>query len=313
LSTLQPPRCFSRRLDGLLPTLQPSRCFSRRLDGLLSTPQFVRCFSVCAETAKDSSVLHRSPADLAIPLAGFLISIKNTPPMPHVMLPCICSDIGTTDGYAIDVYVSVDICVHPVMVPIPVTPCKKPGWAHHAKKGERKYNPRYCISRRIIPERRIIGIPPRPINYGGVINRYINHIRIYGLDHNGIPLRNHLLLFAGLQVVRFLGLFPQFLDRIHHGILLAEEGISELLGPLQLLAHHGQDLRERNQGLYAGIPIMLVQFCVQLIALETFGLPNPTVCHYNLEGIRGGHQDLGQQRIGIQGNRRQHLIQFRLR
>ena len=124
--------------------------------------------------------------------------IKNTPPMSHIMAPRVRAEMGIAYVASIDVDVSIDIDIHSMMVPVPVTPPMVPKWAYCAEKGEIKCKPYCCISERIIPERRISGIPPWPINYVGVIDRDIDDLRIRRRDLDGISLCGHLLLLAAL-------------------------------------------------------------------------------------------------------------------
>ena len=61
-------------------------------------------------------------------------------------------------------------------------------------------------------------------------------------------------------------LTAQALHRGHHVGLLREEGVAELLGPLQVVAHILQNPRERHQRLDAGVPALRLQRVGQRIA-----------------------------------------------
>ena len=69
------------------------------------------------------------------------MSIKNTPPMSHIMAPSLRADMGIVEVASIDVYVSIDIDKYAMMVPIPMTPPMPPEGTHCAEKGEIKCEP----------------------------------------------------------------------------------------------------------------------------------------------------------------------------
>ena len=68
-----------------------------------------------------------------------------------------------------------------------------------------------------------------------------------------------------------------------------------------------------DQGLHAGIPGLLVERRGEIIAAQrgVGWILKPPVGVDDFEGIACGHQDLPQQVVRIERNRRQHLIELR--
>jgi hypothetical protein len=65
-----------------------------------------------------------------------------------------------------------------------------------------------------------------------------------------------------------------------------------------------------RQGLHARIPRLFIDFLGELLSRKLGMLLHPPVCFHNLFGIRGGCEDLGNQRIRIQGDGRHELLQL---
>ena len=109
-----------------------------------------------------------------------------------------------------------------------------------------------------------------------------------------------------------LGLGAQPLHGIHDIGLLRQEGVAERLRPVELAVHHLEDLGKRHQGFDAGIPVLLLERRIQLIAseLRIVGILNPARGQVDLERVGRGHQDLGEQRIGIERDRREKLVEL---
>ena len=121
------------------------------------------------------------------------------------------------------------------------------------------------------------------------------------------------MLFCRLQLVVRIRLGAQPLNGVHHIGLLRENCVTELLCPVQLVAHHLQHVGGCRERFDAFVPSLLVDLVLQRIALEILVLCDPTSRLHDLERIRRGHKDLCQQRVGIEsywGNQRIEL--FRL-
>jgi hypothetical protein len=121
---------------------------------------------------------------------------------------------------------------------------------------------------------------------------------------------NYDLLFTRrFEIALGLGPGAEFLYSVHNVALLRQKSFTQLLCPVQLIAHHGKNFREGHKCFYAEVPFHLVQGCVQLITLEVV-LLYPTIRLHNFEGKSRRHQDIGEQGIGIKGDRSNHLTQF---
>ncbi|MNQ75988.1 hypothetical protein D3C85_908040 [compost metagenome] len=120
----------------------------------------------------------------------------------------------------------------------------------------------------------------------------------------------HVLVLVALQVAGFLRLMTQALHAIHDVVGLRQERITQALYPDRILPQRYQHLREGDQRLHAGIPGLVCHLLDRIIALGVRVGLGPGDPLGNLPGVRGGHQYLGQQWVGIQRDGRHHLIQL---
>src|SRR5580692_144622 len=78
-----------------------------------------------------------------------------------------------------------------------------------------------------------IRIPARPDSDGSsiheprVILRHVNHLRVGGFDHNGLPLLTYFLLRCAFQVARLLRTVTHYLNSVHHVLLLVDVSIAQ--------------------------------------------------------------------------------------
>ena len=154
------------------------------------------------------------------------------------------------------------------------------------------------------------GVRPRAVNHGRVVRGNINDVGLGRLDDDRLPLRHHVLLGRGLQVTGLLRLAPQTLDRFNHIALLRQEGVADLLRPVELVAHHVEHVGKPDQGLHARIPGLtrsLVHCGFASLVSVRFG-PARSLNHFKRIGRR--HQDLTEQRIGIERDGRQQRIKL---
>jgi hypothetical protein len=81
---------------------------------------------------------------------------------------------------------------------------------------------------------------------------------------------------------------------------------------VQVAVHHLQDLRKRDQRLDAGVPGLLPERRGQLIALEggVGRLLQPSIGFDDFQRIGRGDQDLTDQRVRIERDRRGQLIEL---
>jgi hypothetical protein len=85
---------------------------------------------------------------------------------------------------------------------------------------------------------------------------------------------------------------------------------AEPLHPLELAIHHLEDLREFHQGLDAVVPLVLLELFVQGVITEVRIGPDEPGGLDDFEWVRGRHHDVGHQRIGIEGDGRDDLLQL---
>jgi hypothetical protein len=67
------------------------------------------------------------------------------------------------------------------------------------------------------------------------------------------------LLRAALQLPGLLRPVPQHLDRIQDVRSLRQDGIADLLRPVELLVHRLEHVGEGDEGLHAGVPGLRLQ------------------------------------------------------
>jgi hypothetical protein len=162
--------------------------------------------------------------------------------------------------------------------------------------------------------RRIVRPPPRTIDDRRVVIRHVHEVGIRRCDVDVIAVLLHLHLRAGLQIPRYLCLVAQFLDGIHDLGLLRQKRVAHTFGPFDLLVHRLQDLRKRDQRFHARIPIHVAHSQHRrLTALVGVGVIARPACGFDhFQRIGRGHQDLREQRIWIQRDWRQHLVELLL-
>src|SRR6185436_16671676 len=107
---------------------------------------------------------------------------------------------------------------------------------------------------RIPVHRRRVGPPPIPVGIARVVVRDVHRFRRGGFDHVVVAAAIDPHVAARLQRARGIGARAQLLYGIHDLARLADEGGSEILGPLRPVGHHREDLREGRERHDARIP-----------------------------------------------------------
>ena len=158
--------------------------------------------------------------------------------------------------------------------------------------------------------RGIIGIGPRAVGIGRVIERHVNNVGIGRCDRDLVVLHRHLAARIGVQFVGITGFTAQALHGIHHVGLLRQEGITQLGEPIEVAIHHFQNLRKSRQRFDARIPIVIFKRGNKRIAFQSFvfGTGRPAGRFDHLQRIGRRHENLGQQLIRIKCNRCQKRI-----
>jgi hypothetical protein len=76
------------------------------------------------------------------------------------------------------------------------------------------------------------------------------------------------LLVVALEVARQFRLPAQLLDGIDQILHLAQDGITQVLGPVQIVAHEGEHAGELDQDLDTFVPGLAPDRLVQVFALQ---------------------------------------------
>jgi hypothetical protein len=126
---------------------------------------------------------------------------------------------------------------------------------------------------------------------------------IFGLEED-------LLLTVAAKSAGGVGLLAQALDRIHDRALVGLEGLSDGGVIIDILRHHVEHLGKADQRQECGIKPLGLRRIGQSCALEARILVQPVLNVENLLRVGGGGGDLRQQGVGIEGNRREQLIEF---
>jgi hypothetical protein len=148
--------------------------------------------------------------------------------------------------------------------------------------------------------------PDRP----GIVIRNENHgwIHRHNLDKAGF--HHHALLRSRHQHLRILRLQPHRLDGVHHVTGLVVIGVAELRRPGAVFRQIVERGWEFDETLNGRIPIHGVRPCGALIRGQIHVLVKPGIGRGDLVRIRRGGQDLSHQRIRIESDRGDELIEL---
>ncbi len=258
-------------------------------------------------------------ARLAVLLLKARVLVGHAGMMLGIVLP-LRDRGGTHEMRVIELVELHDIDLHVAEAPVVRAPQGRP---HVVRRPEAPHRPDRP-PRRIPEERHVSG---RPIadaeDDHRIVDRHVNDFRLDRLDRDVLGHDHHLaagrrrcrhpshpLLLTGFQVAGGFRLGAQRLNRLGDVVRLHQEGFPELLGPIQLVVHHGQHLRNRRQALDARVPGLLLHGIFEILALEVRVVLGPPRGHHHFERIRGGRQNLRQQRVGVERHRGDELLQL---
>jgi hypothetical protein len=171
---------------------------------------------------------------------------------------------------AIEGVKSVDIQSNPTLRPIEGAPAPQRSHnykSHTEPEAKRSRKTEVGVECGYI-ERWIVRIRPGTVSASWIVGRRIHEFGIGWLYDDALAFGRHPLLGVGPECSRGCSLVPETLDRIHDVRLLRHDGITQLFGPVEFLAHHPQDLGKRHQGLDAGVPRLGVDGFGQLVFSE---------------------------------------------
>jgi hypothetical protein len=194
-----------------------------------------------------------------------------------------------SEGIAIEVVrmpsVVVDAVKPPVAVQVEPPPPDEPDTEGDARTGVR---------------------PPRrsEIHDRRVVHRHVNDLRLRGDDAYNLLLDHNLLLRRRRERSRSQCPGAHLLDARHDVLLLTDERLTQPDRPVKLVVHHREDSRIVRNRDNTGVPVLIVK------PLRTGMLTDPTRSLDDLQGIGRRGQDLRQERIGIEGDGGEQVVEF---
>jgi hypothetical protein len=200
---------------------------------------------------------------------------------------------------AVEVVVVVDIDF--VVAPAAAAPHSAPEGAH--RDAEAKREERSAVRVVGVVDRRI-RVDGRTVDDDGVVGRDIDDVGARGLDDDDFLLLDDLrldrLLLARRQSSLVLGLLAHPLNRIHDVGLLSEEGVSEIVRPLNVVAEPLDHVGEGGHRLDGGVPRLPGDRVREGLVLEIRVLRHPLLKLDDLERISRRRQRLREQRVGVE-------------
>jgi len=148
------------------------------------------------------------------------------------------------------------------------------------------------------------------VNQPGIISRNVNYLGVSRLNGNGGVLIRYGLLRRGFKIAGLFRSLAHHLNGVHHILFLVVVGVSERGGPGEVFVHVAKDRGKSGKGLDAGVPGLLVHRLTQGIALKTGMRLYPTIRLDDLLGKGGSRQDLRNQRVRIESDRGNQLLQL---
>src|SRR5882757_3940649 len=207
----------------------------------------------------------------------------------------------------VPVVVVIQLVMVPVSSPMVPTPTKAAENSDADSDAEENSRPdehvRTSDPTRIERERVSVDIPR-------IVFRHINDVGISGRNRDSLPLARHILLRRGLQVSCLLRALTHYLNCIEDFLRLVYIGLSQRRGPGEVLVQHRKHRRKLRDGLHTGIPGLRIRRSGQFRSLETRVLLQPPICFHHFGGIACGGNDLRNQRVRVQRDRRHQLVQL---
>ena len=248
----------------------------------------------------------------AVLLGDALVAIRHGAAMVGVVVPVAVRDVG-----AVEVVVAIDVDVDVAAAPVAIAPQRAADDDAGGEAEQRAAVGIVAIAGRIPVIRRVRRIRPCAVHHGRVVRRHVDDFGIgrLDLDDRGAVLhfRRDLLLLGVLERALRDGLGAQRLRGRHHFLLLRQEGVAELLRPVELLAHHRQHLRKHGERLDRRVPGLALQRVFQRLALEARVRLHPPLRGDDFERIRRRHQHLREKRVRIERDGREQLVELFLR
>ena len=161
---------------------------------------------------------------------------------------------------------------------------------------------------------RIVGVWPVAVDHLRFVIGNVEGIRHGGFDRDDLPAlllpHAHDLLLGRHQLLPVVSPRAHPLHGRHDVLFLRKERLAELLGPVETFAHHLQNRGRCNQRFDARIPVLLLGRCPLCLFLEVLVVVHPALGPHHFERIGRCHQNVRQQRIRVQRDRRHQRIEL---
>ena len=174
-----------------------------------------------------------------------------------------------------------------IVVPIALVPQPDPDREPHAE----------CEIRAAVAHRGFI-------DEGGIVLRDVNRVRRRRNDADVVAFQIHLLLRRVNQRAGGLRLGPELLHGFHHIGRLLRKGRAQGLGPLEVVVHPFHHVGIMGQRLDTRVPRLAVDATHRAVGRQIIRRER------DIRGNGRSRQDQGDQRIGIKGDRPEHLVQL---
>jgi len=147
----------------------------------------------------------------------------------------------------------------PAASPAPTTPAaparEKRAEINAGTKSESKSEP-------WVPQARVNAPRGRTPHVGWIVNRNVHNLRVGRLNFDGVLAAlifsgDHLLLRIGEPAIG-PSARTHTLHGIHHIILLSQERVAEIGGPVDVAAQQMERIRQRDESLNARVPALLL-------------------------------------------------------
>lgn len=137
----------------------------------------------------------------------------------------------------------------------------------------------------------------------GIVNRHVDVCGLIRNDADVIVFDEYLLLRRADEVADIVSHVAQALDRGHHVRGLIDVGLSEGSGPVNFVSHHVNHSGIVSDGPDADVPRLIVYAVGASRA-------NPACSFVDVIHKSGGDEDLRKQRIGIERNGREKIVEL---
>ncbi len=199
-------------------------------------PCAVRCDVVVAQIA---TVLAGIPIAFAWAIeafAGVIVVIGHAASMHGVVVPMTGIAVThNTPAVVKAVMVVVIYHYHTAVMPMYRAEIKAGAEVNAGAPVETGYKD---IAAGVVPIHRwVVRPPPAAIHHAGIVSGYIHHSLNRGFNYNGSLFANHSHMFNFVQITRIIRAVTQVLDTVHHPLFIGEKGVTQLLGPIQVIAH----------------------------------------------------------------------------